>query len=199
MGALLPSQIILMVYDTHTLSLVFVLQTVETLAALLHLVVILCMPLRDPELPANDISPAVGTPNHLFRSPEDNLTLWQFMSVTWMAPLISIGYKRQLNDEDVWSLSYEFQHQILHETFRELSGSVVRRLLSANGLDLAILSCLGVLESLSSTFHVDSQRLFFPLTTFQTLPDPYCCNSFFEPWKTYVHHKARQSLSRCYR
>ncbi|KAL8971225.1 MAG: hypothetical protein Q9183_001149 [Haloplaca sp. 2 TL-2023] len=139
-----------MVYDTHTLSLVFVLQAVETLAALLHLIVILCMPLRDPELPASDISPAFGTPNHLFRSPEDNLTLWQFMSVTWMAPLISIGYKRQLNDEDVWSLSYEFQHQILHENFRELSGSVVRRLLSANGLDLAILSCLGILESLSN-------------------------------------------------
>ncbi|KAL8737968.1 MAG: hypothetical protein Q9181_001190 [Wetmoreana brouardii] len=108
------------------------------------------MPLRDPDLPDDDISRAFEKPNHLLRSPEDKLTLWQYMSVSWMSPLISVGYTRQLNDDDVWNLSLEFQHRILHQKFRELAGSVVRRLLSANGLDLVILSCLGIVEALSN-------------------------------------------------
>ncbi|KAI4091192.1 MAG: hypothetical protein L6R37_007773 [Teloschistes peruensis] len=108
------------------------------------------MSLRDPNLPSDDISPAFEKPHHRLRSPEDNLTLWQWMSVSWMSPLIAIGYTRQLHDEDVWSLSYEFQHRILHQRFRELGGSVVRRLLSANAIDLAILSFLGAVEALSN-------------------------------------------------
>ncbi|KAL8690584.1 MAG: hypothetical protein Q9218_004004 [Villophora microphyllina] len=119
------------------------------LAAVLALLV-LCMPLRDPTLPSDEISPAFEKPQHLLRSPEDNLTLWQWMSVSWMSPLIAIGYTRQLHDEDVWSLSYEFQHRILHHNFRELRGSVVKRLLAANGLDLAILSFLGIVEAFSN-------------------------------------------------
>lgn len=108
------------------------------------------MPLRDPIWESDDISPAYEKPDHQRRSPEDNLTLWQFMSVSWMSSLIAIGSSRQLNDEDVWQLSLEFQHRILHDKFRELGGSVVRRLLVANGLDLVILLCLGVLEAFSS-------------------------------------------------
>lgn len=76
--------------------------------------------------------------------------LWQFMTVSWMSPLITLGSSRQLNDEDVWSLSFEFQHKTLHEKFRELKGSVVRRLLTANGIDLIIISSLAVVSSLAS-------------------------------------------------
>ncbi|KAL8758852.1 MAG: hypothetical protein Q9184_003801 [Pyrenodesmia sp. 2 TL-2023] len=63
--------------------------------------------------------------------------------------MISVGAKRQLNSEDVWKLGFEFQHRLLHEKFRELGGSVVRRLLSANGVDLVILLSLGTVETLS--------------------------------------------------
>ncbi|KAL8682945.1 MAG: hypothetical protein Q9186_001024 [Xanthomendoza sp. 1 TL-2023] len=108
------------------------------------------MPLRDPRLPNDNISPAYEKPNHLLRSPEDNLTLWQFMSVSWISPLICVGATRQLHEADVWQLSFEFQHRILHEKFRELGGTVVRRLLLANGLDLVILLSLGALEVLSN-------------------------------------------------
>lgn len=72
------------------------------------------------------------------------------MTVSWMTPLITLGSARQLNDEDVWSLAFEFQHGILHDSFRELKGSVVRRLITANGLDLVIIFFLAVLESLAS-------------------------------------------------
>ena len=112
--------------------------------------IIFCMPLRDHKLPNSGISPAFDSPTHQLRSPEDNLTLWQFMTVSWMSPLISLGSARQLNDEDVWSLSLEFQHRYLHDKFRELKGSVARRLVAANGLDLILISILGIIESLAS-------------------------------------------------
>ena len=67
-----------------------------------------------------------------------------------MSPLISIGFVRQLQDEDVWSLSHEFQHKSLHEKFRELKGSVVKRLFKANSIDLVVLTTLGLIESLAS-------------------------------------------------
>jgi len=131
---------------SHAKEVISFLGLILTFVAVL---IILCMPLRDPALPNDKISPAYGEPTHELRSPEDNLTLWQFLTVSWMAPLITLGSRRQLNEEDVWSLSFEFQHKNLHESFRELKGSVVRRLLTANGIDLIIISSLGVLSSLA--------------------------------------------------
>lgn len=121
-----------------------------TFAALFAIATILNMPIRDPDLPNDQISPAFKAPDPRLRSPEDNLTLWQFMSVSWMGPLISLGTTRQLNDQDVWQLSYEFQHRRLHDTFRELPGSVLRRVLVANRIDLVIVSFLGLVELLAS-------------------------------------------------
>jgi len=74
------------------------------------------------------------------------------MTVSWMSPLISLGAKRQLNEEDVWSLGREFQHRLLHERFKELKGSITKRLLVANGLDLFLTSLLAIIESTASTF-----------------------------------------------
>lgn len=107
---------------------------------------ILSLPLRHPKKPITGISAAMSYPTSALRSPEDNLTLWQFMSVSWMTPLIRLGYKRQLEDEDVWSLAYEFHHQRLHDTFRLLKGTVIQRLVRASIIDLIILSFLGILE-----------------------------------------------------
>lgn len=120
--------------------------------ALAALGIILNMPLRDPRLPSDEVSPVFKPPGSGFRSPEDNLTLWQFMTVSWMSPLIALGKSRQLNDEDVWSLGYEFQHRLLLDRFRELPGSVLRRLLEANGLDLMLVSIFSVIEVCSSMY-----------------------------------------------
>ncbi|TKA25471.1 hypothetical protein B0A50_06338 [Salinomyces thailandicus] len=120
---------------------------ITTLAfAVVGIAVILSMPLRDPDLPSKEISPPLSEPTSSLRSPEDDLSLWQFMTVSWMSPLIRTGTKRQLQDEDVWQLGYEFQHRRLHDSFRQLKGTVIRRLLQANGVDLAILTFLGLLE-----------------------------------------------------
>ena len=114
--------------------------------ALIGICIILCMPLRDPHLPAKDISQPMTEPTSSLRSPEDNMSLWQFMTVSWMTPLLRVGYKRQLQDEDVWQLAYEFHHQELHNNFRRLKGTIIRRLVKANAIDLCILSALGLLE-----------------------------------------------------
>jgi len=105
------------------------------------------MPLRDPQWGSTGISKPFENPSSSVRSPEDTITLWQWVSVSWMAPLIKIGYERQLHDEDVWFLAYEFQHSRLHEQFRRLTGTVFVRIFKANGLDLIITTGLGVLET----------------------------------------------------
>ena len=104
------------------------------------------MPLRDPSMSRTNIGRPKSTPSNALRSPEDSLTLLQWMTVSWLSPLIALGNKRQINDEDVWLLPYEFQHSHLHDRFRELQGSVVRRLFKANWIDLVILTILAIVE-----------------------------------------------------
>ncbi|TEY73122.1 hypothetical protein BOTCAL_0083g00350 [Botryotinia calthae] len=119
------------------------------LASIAAIIIILQMPMRDPFLGNDQISPAFSSPSESLRSPEDNLTLWQFMSVSWMSPLMSIGKSQQLNENNVWSLGYQFQHRVLHEKFRDTNGSVLKRLIDVTGIDLVILSCLGIYKSVA--------------------------------------------------
>lgn len=114
---------------------------------LASIVLMLNMPLRDPRLDDTGIGKPFAEPTNTVRSPEDIITPWQWMTVSWMAPLIKIGYERQLHNEDVWFLAYEFQHSRLHMLFREVTGTVFVRLLKANGVDLILTTALGVLET----------------------------------------------------
>jgi len=132
-----------------------------TVFSSIAITVMMCMPMRDPRLPVDDISPVFGKPTQIRRTPEDNLTILQFMTVIWMSPLIALGKKRQLHGEDVWDLGYEFKHKRLHENFRQLKGSVIKRLLVANGIDLILVS---LLEALS---------LFASMACLQKLPNTY--------------------------
>lgn len=61
---------------------------------------------------------------------------------------MSLGKKRQLHEEDVWSLGFEFQHRRLHDHFRVLRGSVISRLLQANGLDVLITASIAIVQML---------------------------------------------------
>ncbi|KAI0514816.1 ABC transporter [Xylaria bambusicola] len=126
---------------------IHILRVVTLGIELTTLVVILLMPMRDPSLESAGIAGTREPPTSELRSPEDNLSLLQFMTISWLSPLISRGYNNQLNDEDVWFLPYEFQHKQLHILFRELKGPVWLRLMLANGLDLFIISALGILEA----------------------------------------------------
>ena len=144
--SLFVTQLILLLGSQSLLELRGLPISLELLVALIVVVILVNMPMRDSRLPANEISRSGDTSTSALRSPEDSLTLWQFMTVAWMEPLISLGKSRQLHDEDVWKLGFEFQHRTLHDNFRELKGSVVRRLLAANGLDLIITGFIGIIE-----------------------------------------------------
>jgi hypothetical protein len=104
------------------------------------------MPFRYVSGDDKEVSGVGSLPNDQVRSPEDNLRLWQFLTVYWMSPLIRIGKKRKLNEEDVWLLAYEFQHSRLFETFQTLKGSVLGRVIRANGLDIFIISMLSLID-----------------------------------------------------
>lgn len=114
--------------------------------ALFGILIVLNMPLRDPALPRDDISPVYTKPTIDLRTPEDDLTPFQYMTVSWMRPLIKKGNTRDMNDEDVWDLGYVFKHERLHSAFRVLQGSVTKRLFFANGMDLLITTLIGLLQ-----------------------------------------------------
>ncbi|KAF5640561.1 bile acid transporter [Fusarium sp. NRRL 52700] len=116
--------------------------TLEILAIL----VIMNMPLRNPFWGSSNIGNAKAAPSNHVRSPEDNLTLFQFWTMRWVNPLSRIAQKREIAIEDVWQLPYEFQHWRLHQVFRTLKGKLLPCLIEANGLDLLIGTFAAILE-----------------------------------------------------
>jgi hypothetical protein len=70
-----------------------------------------------------------------------------------MWPMISVGKRRTLNEEDVWQLSYQFQHQRLHDGFQNLKGSVLSRLCRANIIDFFIISFLAIFTLVAGKCH----------------------------------------------
>jgi hypothetical protein len=125
---------------------------VAGLSAVLSIAVLLMMPFRPESLKSDSISVVGADPERSSRSPEDDLRLWQFLCASWVYPLITIGKKEQINEENVWSLGYEFQHKRLHDNFRLLQGSVISRLLQANGIDCLIMIILALVELLCCKF-----------------------------------------------
>ena len=125
---------------------------VAPVASFLAIITVLNMPLRDPILPNKDISAVYDTPTVQQRTPEDNLTPWQYMTVSWMEPLIKIGKTHQMEDSDTWDLGWEFKHARLHDAFRTLRGSVTRKVFVANGMDLVRTTFFGLVHLCASKF-----------------------------------------------
>lgn len=152
---------------------------VAILAAFASILVILMMPMRPSSLSSESISKAGSIPSHDERSPEDNLTLWQFLSVSWIAPLITIGNKQQVEESDVWLLGYQFQHRRLHEAFRVLRGTVTRRLLQANGIDVSILTLTAFIQLFCGEYsEIGSSLNHVKLTITQSSHRHFCCNNY---------------------
>ncbi|CZS72215.1 unnamed protein product [Fusarium graminearum] len=104
------------------------------------------MPLRNPFWGSLDIGNTKVAPSNKVRSPEDNLTLFQFWTMTWVNPLSKIASHSEIGVEHVWQLPYEFQHWRLYMAFRTLKGKLLPCLIEANGLDLFISTFAAIVE-----------------------------------------------------
>ncbi|KAG9259030.1 putative ABC bile acid transporter [Emericellopsis atlantica] len=112
------------------------------------------MPIRSPAADSSEIGHGRKEPTVHLRSPEDNLTLFQFWTMSWVASMIKMSRVRDLGVEDVWQLPYDYQHSRLYLAFRDLQGKFFNRLAEANGLDLAISAVLAVLEKVSEVSNI---------------------------------------------
>ena len=116
--------------------------------------IVLVMPMRDPLLGHEDIARPFEPATSEKRSPEDNFSLWHWMTVSWMNPLIHTAFSKRLDGDDVWLLPYQFQHERLFRLFREVKGSVTARIFKANAPDLFITTGLGILESVTNLLSI---------------------------------------------
>lgn len=134
---------------TTSSSTALLLFLLTVLFPLVSVGIVLVMPLRNPYAAGTEEVAGKDdvAPTEKLRSPEDNFSVWQWMTISWMGNLIQLGYNRQVHPEDVWRLPFEFQHKRLHTLFREIKGTVIGRILVANAPDLLITSSLGILES----------------------------------------------------
>ncbi|EHK41608.1 multidrug-resistance associated protein [Trichoderma atroviride IMI 206040] len=121
---------------------------------LVSIVLIGSMPIREPSWGSKDIGQPGIQPSHNLRSPEDNLSLFSFWSMSWVNPLAKASRKREITEEDVWQLPFEFQHTRLYMAFRELKGKLLLCLIEANGLDLSIATSLAVAERVAEVSNI---------------------------------------------
>jgi hypothetical protein len=90
---------------------------------------------------------APGTaPSNSFRSPEDNSTILQFLTVSWIGSILSLGTSGHLRESHVGQPTLELQCTRVCEKFHGTSGSIFSRLCQSNAVDLAIMSILTVFE-----------------------------------------------------
>ncbi|KAI5115939.1 hypothetical protein M0805_009349, partial [Coniferiporia weirii] len=72
-------------------------------------------------------------------SPEDYTTLWGWMSLSWIVPLIKRGTYNVLNEDDVWALSVTMRTRPVFRKFSALQeSSLTRRIWLANSLDIIL-------------------------------------------------------------
>ncbi|KAG9127282.1 hypothetical protein FRC07_015040 [Ceratobasidium sp. 392] len=101
-----------------------------------------------------EVAKSGDAPSQRFTSPEDGVSLWGWLTFSFMGPLFKLADERSLrasedgkyslNDEDVWSLSPTFAHRnVFRRYMREMQTkgqqlSLLWYLLRANSLDLII-------------------------------------------------------------
>lgn len=118
--------------------------------SILGLLIILNVPMTPDGSLQVGVSKPFTEPTNKLRSPEDNLTMWQWMTISWILPTLKTAKGRRLEATDVWQLPYEFQHRPLFENFTKLKGSVLQRILRANWMDVVILVLLELFELITN-------------------------------------------------
>jgi hypothetical protein len=115
--------------------------------------ILLTMPMNVGSKGSSPIAKVGAAPSSADRTPEDALRLWQFLTVSWVSPLLRVGNTRQLQREDVWHLPYTFQTGRLADAFHDVPGrSIFWRLLRANATDCIVLTLTALIDVLCSKY-----------------------------------------------
>lgn len=121
----------------------FALHIASGVISLFGIGIIMGMPLElngEPTIDEDQLLPAK----------DDFVTLYGWLSFNWMTDFVKIGAQRAVEESDVWQLSYLLRARVLMTKFRHFRrGSLIRRLLAANALDLTCDCVLTVSASLS--------------------------------------------------
>ncbi|KAF7303184.1 P-loop containing nucleoside triphosphate hydrolase protein [Mycena kentingensis (nom. inval.)] len=112
------------------------------LAPGLFLCIVGTLPLQKTQ-PTTDIASPTDAPSIALSMPEDNVTLWQWTTFSFVEPIFHRANKGTLNEEDVWTLSPYFKHKNLFNKYLKYrdahpTHSLIRFLLASNSLDLIL-------------------------------------------------------------
>ncbi|KAI5836067.1 P-loop containing nucleoside triphosphate hydrolase protein [Schizophyllum commune Tattone D] len=93
--------------------------------------------------PNRDVAKPYDMPTSSQTVPEDDVTLWQWFTFSFVEPIFGISDKRTLQATDVWNLSPYFQHRNLFNKYLEYrtahpKHTLLRFLLASNSLDLIL-------------------------------------------------------------
>ncbi|KAJ6575411.1 pleiotropic drug resistance ABC transporter [Mycena capillaripes] len=100
------------------------------------------LPLQTVAVSTNIAGPK-DIPSVTLSCPEDNVTLWQWATFSFVEPIFHLANKGTLNESDVWTLSPYFKHKnlfnkCLEYRARHPTHSLIRFLLASNSLDLIL-------------------------------------------------------------
>ncbi|KAK4688623.1 hypothetical protein P7C73_g1481, partial [Tremellales sp. Uapishka_1] len=88
--------------------------------------------------------------------PDDKVTLWSWLTFTWVNPLIHEGASKELDPKDLPNLSPTMQTAVVFDRFRQLvTSTLLRKILLANRLDLLLdagLTLISVVFNYASPF-----------------------------------------------
>ncbi|KAG8730641.1 hypothetical protein FRC11_006220, partial [Ceratobasidium sp. 423] len=80
---------------------------------------------------------------------EDHCTLLQWITFSWVSPLVALGSRQPLGEKDMWQLSRFMRTRVLMKQFSQLKrSSLLRRILAANARDLFLDLILTVLSAI---------------------------------------------------
>jgi hypothetical protein len=94
-------------------------------------------------LPSPTVAHIGSRPSHLYSSPEDAVSLWDWMTFNYIGPILDRAGEGTLNEEDVWDLPPGFKHSNLFRKYLKVMEespkmSLVWFLLRSNSQDLII-------------------------------------------------------------
>jgi hypothetical protein len=160
MSALLYGIVIVPWYTT----LFLLVQIARVIPSMALLGIALSLPVTT-YLPSHKTALRTSGTNNTLDGPEDGVSLFDWLTVRWMNPLLSKAQKGTLEDEDIWLLSPFYKHRNLYPVFRNLVSpcfpsnpatgdvegkrpSLMRKIYAFTAFDLFISSCISLVVAI---------------------------------------------------